>query len=87
MAQREKRSVSFPPDLVKEIDQAAADSGKSFSGWIAESAAHRLRIEAGRKAVAEWERDNGPLTETELAEGLARVRKLLGRSRQAKQSA
>lgn len=79
VAQRDKRSVSFPPELAKAIDEAAAASGSSFSAWIAETASHRLRLEAGRRGVAEWEAEHGPLTERELAEGLARARELLGR--------
>jgi hypothetical protein len=80
MAQRDKRSVSFPPDLAKAIDAAAAASGTSFSAWVAETASHRLRLEAGRRGVAEWEAEYGPLSERELAEGLARARELLGRT-------
>lgn len=86
MAQRDKRSVSFPPDLAKAIDAAAEASGTSFSAWIAETASRRLRLEAGRRAVAEWESDHGPLSEQELAEGLTRARELLGRTT-AKRSA
>jgi hypothetical protein len=80
MAKRDKRSVSFPPDLAKAIDAAAAASGTSFSAWIADTACHRLRLEAGRRGVAEWEAEHGPLSERELAEGLARARELLGRT-------
>ncbi|MDA8286340.1 MAG: hypothetical protein M0Z42_24245 [Actinomycetota bacterium] len=80
MAQRDKRSVSFPPDLAKAIDAAAEATGTSFSAWIAETAFHRLRLEAGRRGVAEWEAEHGPLSEHELAEGLARARELLGRT-------
>lgn len=80
MPKRDKRSVSFPPDLAKAIDQAAAQAGTTFSAWIAETASHRLRLEAGRRGVAEWEAEQGPLTEQELAEGLARARELLGGS-------
>jgi hypothetical protein len=36
MAQREKRSVSLPPELAQAIDQAAADDGTTFSAWLAE---------------------------------------------------
>ena len=86
MAQRDKRSVSFPPELAKAIDEAATESGSTFSAWITESASRRLRLEAGRRGVAAWEADAGPLTEKELAEGLARARELLGRS-SAKRSA
>jgi len=80
MAQRDKRSVSFPPDLAKAIDAAAAESGTSFSAWIADTASHRLRLDAGRRGVAQWEADHGPLSEQELAEGLSRAQELLGRT-------
>lgn len=80
VAQRDKRSVSFPPELAKAIDEAAAASGTSFSAWISETASHRLRLQAGRQGVAEWEAEHGPLSERELAEGLARARELLGRA-------
>lgn len=80
MAQREKRSISLPPDLASEIDRAAAAAGTTVSAWIADTAAHRLRLEAGRRGIAEWERQHGALTPEELAEGLARARALVGRS-------
>jgi hypothetical protein len=79
MAQREKRSVSMPPDVARAIDRAAAREGTTFSAWLSDTAAHRLRLAAGRRAIAEWERAHGPLTAEELAEGLARARALLGR--------
>ncbi|MGH9110749.1 MAG: hypothetical protein ACRDZN_00350 [Acidimicrobiales bacterium] len=79
MAQREKRSVSLPPELAQAIDRAAADDGTTFSAWLADTAAQRLRLETGRRAIAEWEHDHGPLTPDELADGLARARALLGR--------
>ena len=76
-----KRSISLPPDLAAAIDEAAAAHGTTVSGWIADTAAHRLRMEAGRRGIAEWERENGPLTSDELAAGLARARAILGRKR------
>ena len=86
MAQRQKRSISLPPDLADAIDQAATAEGTTVSAWIAETAAHRLRIDAGRKGVAEWERQHGALTPDEIAEGLARARAML-RRQQARKSA
>jgi hypothetical protein len=80
MAQRDKRSISLPPELAQAIDQAAADDGTTFSAWLADTAAHRLRLEDGRRAVAEWELDQRPLTADELADGLAPARALLGRT-------
>lgn len=44
----------------------------------AATAAHRLRIEAGRKGLAEWEAENGVLTAAELVSGLTRARAVRG---------
>ncbi len=78
VAQRAKRSISLPAELALAIDQAAAHDGTTFSAWVADTAAHRIRLERGRQAILEWEGDNGALTPTELADGLARARSLLG---------
>jgi hypothetical protein len=80
MAQREKRSISLPPELARAVEEAAQAEGTTFSAWLAQTAAHRLKLEAGRQALAEWERGNGPLTEAELTEGRARARSSLGRT-------
>lgn len=80
MAVREKRSVSLDPDLATDIDRAAAETGTTFSGWLAETAAHRLRLEEGRRGIQAWEAENGPLTDEERAEGRARARRSLGRA-------
>ena len=88
MPQRAKRSVSLPHSLAREIDRVATRSGMTFSGWLAETAAHRLRLEAGRRAIAAWEREHGALSADELAEGRMRARALLGRTaRPARRSA
>ena len=79
MAQRQKRSISLPADLADAIDQAATTAGTTVSAWIAETAARRLRLDAGRYGVTEWERQHGPLTPDELADGLARARAMLRR--------
>jgi len=78
MAQREKRSISLPPELARAVDEAARAEGTTFSAWLAQTAAHRLKLEAGRQAIAEWELENGALTPAELAEGWARARRSLG---------
>lgn len=90
VAQRQKRSISLPAELADAIERAAAAEGTTVSGWLADTAAHRLRLDAGRRAIAEWESENGPLTPDELADGLARARALLARparGRSAKRSA
>jgi hypothetical protein len=80
MAQRHKRSISLSPELDAAIEHAAHDEGTSVSAWLADAAAHRLRLDAGRRGIAEWEAENGPLTDEERAEGRARARRSLGRS-------
>jgi hypothetical protein len=80
MAQCEKRSVSLPPELARAVEEAARAEGTTFSAWLAQTAAHRLKLEAGRQALAEWELENGSLTEVELADGRARARASLGRT-------
>lgn len=81
MAQREKRSISLPPDLAAQIDRAAVLEGTSVSAWIAAVAAHRLRLDEGRRGIAEWESRHGALTAEELADGQARARAILGREK------
>jgi hypothetical protein len=78
VAKRTKRSISLPPELAVAIDRAAAEQGESFSGWLAATASHRLRLEAGRAGLVAWERTHGALTAAELAEGRVRARALLG---------
>jgi len=88
MATRDKRSISLPAELSSAIQRAAEDEKTTFSGWLAATASRRLRLEEGSRGLAEWEQENGPLTEEELAEGLARARALLARpSRRSAQKA
>jgi hypothetical protein len=77
MAVRTKRSISLPPELAHAIDRVAEIGGTTFSAWLAETAAHRLRLDAGRRGIAEWEDEHGALSPEELAEGLARARAAL----------
>jgi len=86
MARRSKRSVSLPPDLADAIDSAATREGMSFSGWLAQVATARLRLDAGRRAIAAWEREHGRLTPEERADGRARARALIGRSKLSRPS-
>jgi hypothetical protein len=79
MAQREKRSISLPRDLAAAIDRAAASEGTSVSAWIASTAEHRLRLDAGRAGIEAWEEEFGELSEAELDDGHRRARAALGR--------
>ena len=79
MAQRDKRSISMPPELARAVEEAARAEGLTFSAWLTRTAAHRLKLDAGRQALAEWEQENGSLTAEERAEGWVRARRSLGR--------
>ena len=71
MAIRDKRSISLPPALSAAVDAAAAAAGTTFSGWLADTAARRLKIEAGLAGVAAFEAAAGQLSVTERAQGEA----------------
>ena len=75
-----KLAITVDSDVHQRVVAAAAEDGLSVSAWMTEAARRRLLVRDGLAAVAEWEADNGPLTEQELAEGLGRARQLLGRS-------
>jgi hypothetical protein len=80
MANQHKRSISLPPDLDHAIVAAAIAEGATVSSWLAATASQRLKLEAGRSAIADWEHEHGPLTPEEQSGGLERARLLLGRS-------
>ncbi len=72
--------MSLPPDLAQAIDEEAARDGSTFSAWIAEAAARRLKLDAGRRAITEWEAKHGAFTPEEIAQGLAQARASLEHS-------
>ena len=63
-----KLSVALEDGTAASAAAAAARRGVSLSSWLNEAAERSLRIEAGLRAVAEWEAEHGALTEGELAE-------------------
>lgn len=65
---RKKRSISMPPDLDSQIEEAARDAGMTYSGWLAAAARKEFIIRAGLDAVDEFERDHGAFTTEELAD-------------------
>jgi hypothetical protein len=61
-------SISVPPELAAQIRDAAAEAGVSVSTWLARAAEHAAKIQAGRRAVREYEAEHGPLPEAERRE-------------------
>lgn len=88
MATRDKRSISLPAELAAGVDRAAAAAGLTVSAWLAQTAAHRLKVEAGLAGVAGWEAEVGALSPEERADGEEWARRILAAdSRSARVSA
>ncbi len=61
----EKLSVSFEPELAQRTREAAEATGRSVSAFVAEAVEHRLKLEAGRRLLEEWEAEHGAISEQE----------------------
>lgn len=81
MASRKKRSISMPPDLDAQIQEAAMAGGVTYSAWLATAARKEFLLQDGLEGVAEFERANGAFTDTELAEAEAWASDAVNRSR------
>jgi hypothetical protein len=68
-----KLAITVDADVHQRVLQAAAAEGLSVSAWMTNAARRALLVFDGLAAVAEWEADNGPLTEEELDEARHRV--------------
>lgn len=73
----------MPPDLDAEIEAAARASGTTYSAWLAAAARKEFLIRDGLAGVAEFEREHGAFTETELAEADAWADDAVRRSRRS----
>ena len=62
-----KLSVALGEDVARAAKASAARQGLSLSAWLDNAASNALGIEAGLRAVAEWEAEHGALTAEELA--------------------
>jgi hypothetical protein len=61
-----KLAITVDPDVHAQVVAAAQEEGVSVSAWMTTAARRALRIRDGLAAVAEWEADNGPLSDEEL---------------------
>lgn len=67
-----KLSISMTEELARRIRQAAEQAGESVSAWLADAAERRLKLEAGRALLSEWEAEHGAISADELAHVRAR---------------
>lgn len=68
-----KLAITVDPDVHAGVVAAASDEGVSVSAWMTAAARRALLARDGLQAVAEWEAENGPLSEGELADARRRV--------------
>jgi hypothetical protein len=64
----QRLSISVPPELEAQIRAAAQEAGVSVSTWLAQAAEHAAKIQAGQRAIREYEAEEGPLPEQERQE-------------------
>jgi hypothetical protein len=62
-----KLSIALDESVAAAAKEAAARRGVSLSAWLNQASVSALRIEDGLRGVAEWEAENGPPSEEELA--------------------
>lgn len=68
-----KLAITVDPDVHERVIAAARDDGVSVSAWMTGAARRALLIRDGLRAVAEWEAENGALTDSELEGARHRV--------------
>lgn len=73
-----KISVALDPDVAEAAAAAAQAHGQSLSAWLNDAARGRLVVEQGRVAIAQWQDEQGALTDEERARADALLDELLG---------
>lgn len=61
-----KLAITVDPEVHRRVQEAAAEDQVSVSAWMTQAARTALTVRDGLSAVAEWEAEQGPLTEAEL---------------------
>ena len=69
-----KLAITIDPKVHQKILAAAARDGVSVSAWMTSAAREALQRRAGLAAVAEWEKEHGPLSAEEMTEARRSVR-------------
>ena len=68
-----KLAITIDPEIHEKILAAAAREKVSVSAWMTAAARRALLLRDGLAAVAEWEQENGALTDGEVKEARHRV--------------
>ncbi|OWY63098.1 hypothetical protein B7486_54925 [cyanobacterium TDX16] len=62
----ERFSISFEEDLAARVRSQATSEATSVSAWMAEACERRLRNDALRQVIAEWEHEHGEIDEDRI---------------------
>lgn len=68
-----KLAITVDAEVHERVVAAAAEEGLSVSAWMTAAARRALLLRDGLAAVAEWEQENGALTEDEIKAAHHRV--------------
>ena len=68
-----KLAITVDAVVHQQVLAAAADEGVSVSAWMTTAARRALLVRDGLNAVAEWEKEHGAFTATELEAARRRV--------------
>ena len=68
-----KLAITVDPDVHAQVIAAALEEGTSVSAWMTNAARRALLVRDGLQGVAEWEAEQGGLTDAELATARRRV--------------
>lgn len=68
-----KPTISLDPEIYAAGRSAAEAAGVSFSAWIEDAAAHKLRRQRLLALVEEWEEQHGRITDREAAQARAEL--------------
>jgi len=70
-----KLAISVDREVHAKVLRAARAEKQSVSAWMTSAARRQLALRDGLTAVAEWEREHGELSASELAAARERVRR------------
>lgn len=66
-------SISFDEDLAEAVTTTAEISNETLSAWLAEAAQRRVRQDALMRAVEDYEREFGVISEEDVALGFKQL--------------
>lgn len=66
MPTKDRLSVSLSRDLVRRIRSAARRDRSALSAWLADAAEAKLLLGNAARAIAEYEKDHGAITDEEM---------------------